>query len=151
MGREELLEGTLESMVQFLRESNPKQGDAVAQANLTPHQFRALLFALIHDQATTTDLAGYVGVHPSVATGIVQKLVGRGYIERTEDAADRRVRRLRLTGAGREFIEDIVGTARAERRRQLDVLSDDQLVQLRGILATLRDGVAGVTATGDGS
>ncbi|WP_430867475.1 MarR family winged helix-turn-helix transcriptional regulator [Demequina aurantiaca] len=137
MEREELLDDVLESMVQFLRASNPLQGDAVAQSNLTPHQFRALVFALVHDNATTTDLAQYVGVHPSVATAIVQKLVGRGYIARTEDTQDRRIRRLCLTESGREFIEAVVGTARAERRRQLDALSEDQMRQLSGILETM--------------
>lgn len=142
MDRDELLEDVLESMVQFLRASNPRQGDSVAQSNLTPHQFRALVFALVHDNATTTDLADYVGVHPSVATGIVQKLVGRGYVARTEDLHDRRIRRLCLTETGREFIEDIVGAARAERRRQLEALNAHQLSQLGGILATLRAGLS---------
>lgn len=146
MERDELLDEVLESMVQFLRASNPKQGDSVAQANLTPHQFRALVFALVHDNATTTDLADYVGVHPSVATGIVQKLVGRGYIARTEDTHDRRIRRLCLTEPGREFIEAVVGSARAERRRQLEVLSAEQLAQLGGILATMRAGLPGQSA-----
>jgi DNA-binding MarR family transcriptional regulator len=142
MAREELLEDVLESMVQFLRASNPRQGDAVAKVNLTPFQFRALVFALVQNNATTTDLADYVGVHPSVATGIVQKLVGRGYLARTADEEDRRIRRLSLTEDGREFIEGVVGAARAERRRQLDALSDEQLAQLGDILATLRDGLA---------
>lgn len=137
MERDELLEATLESMVQFLRASNPKQGDAVAQSNLTPHQFRALVFVLVHDNATTTDLADYVGVHPSVGTGIVQKLVGRGYITRTEDTHDRRIRRLALTDIGREFIEEIVGAAREGRRRQLEALSHEQLEQFGAILETM--------------
>lgn len=149
MHRDELLDDVLESMVQFLRDSNPQQGDAVATSNLTPHQFRALVFALIHDNATTTDLADYVGVHPSVATGIVQKLVGRGYLARSEDHRDRRIRRLALTEAGREFIEDVVGTARAGRRRQLESLSDEQLTQLGGILATLQAGIADGFASAD--
>lgn len=141
MGRDEVLEEVLESMVQFLRASNPKQGDAVAQANLTPYQFRALVFTLVHDNSTTTELADYVGVHPSVATAIVHKLVTRDYLARAEDPDDRRIRRLTLTAGGREFIEGVVGAARAERRRQLDVLSTNQLAQLGGILDTLRAGL----------
>ncbi|WP_062208897.1 MarR family winged helix-turn-helix transcriptional regulator [Demequina oxidasica] len=141
MERDELLENTLESLVQFLRASNPKQGDSVAKANLTPHQFRALVFVLVHDNATTTDLADYVGVHPSVGTGIVQKLVGRGYVTRFEDSQDRRIRRLSLTEHGREFIEGIVGAAREGRRRQLQVLSEEQLAQFGDILETLRAGL----------
>jgi DNA-binding MarR family transcriptional regulator len=151
MERDAILEDVLESMVQFLRASNPRQADSVAKANLTPHQFRALVFALVQDNSTTTELADFVGVHPSVATAIVHKLVTRGYLSRAEDQVDRRIRRLSLTEVGREFIEEIVGAAREQRRTQLEALSTEQLGQLGDILVTLRAGINSASGTTTGA
>lgn len=44
----------------------------------------------------------------SNATGIIDKLVARGLVERTEGAADRRVKVLQLTTDGRQIIADVV-------------------------------------------
>lgn len=137
------LDDVTDRLLHFFQVSMPHQAASVAQMSLTVHQFRALIFTLMHDGATTSDLAEFVGVHPSVATGIVQRLVERGLLERAEDANDRRVRRLHLSGGGRAFMEEAMGTVRAQRREQLAVLSDTQLDQLAGILATLTDSIEG--------
>lgn len=141
------LDDVTDRLLHFFQVSMPRQAASVAQMGLTVHQFRALIFALTHDGATTSDLAEFVGVHPSVATGIVQRLVERDLMERVEDSTDRRVRRLHLSPQGRAFVEEAMGTVRAQRREQLSALSPAQLTQLGEILDTLtrsieRDGSA---------
>jgi len=131
------LDSVTEQFLHFMQVSMPRQAASVAEMGLTVHQFRALIYALLHEGATTSDLAEFVGVHPSVATGIVQRLVERELIERAEDPTDRRVRRLHLSAQGRTFIEEAMGTVRAQRREQFSALSQTQLSQLGGILATL--------------
>ncbi|WP_062379953.1 MarR family winged helix-turn-helix transcriptional regulator [Demequina pelophila] len=140
-GRDELLDAACEDLLRYLRRSMPRQTERVAGEGLTLHQFRALIIVYSDEGCTTTDLADAVDVHPSVATGIVQRLVTRGFFRRVEDPEDRRIRRLYLTDEGRALAEEVAGTARATRRRQLEVLDDAQLAQLRTILATLVDGV----------
>ncbi len=139
--RDELLGDVLDRFVGFLRVSTPRQASSVAEMNLTLHQFRALAFCSLNDAVTISELAEFLGVHASVATGIVQRLVERDLLLRTEDAEDRRVRRLALTTEGRAFIEDVMGTARAQRREQLAVLSDDQLRAFADVLDTLCAGL----------
>ncbi len=142
-GRDVLLDAACDDLLSFLRRSVPRTGDTVSTLGLTLHQFRALVIVNAEDRCTTTDLADAVGVHPSVATGIVQRMVQRGLFDRHEDPVDRRIRRLSLTPRGRELAEEIVGTAREQRRRQLDMLDDAQLAQLRGILGALLQGIDG--------
>jgi DNA-binding MarR family transcriptional regulator len=49
------------------------------------------------------DLAGIVRLHPSTMTGILQRLVERGLVERKRDPADSRRARLRLKPAAATF------------------------------------------------
>ncbi|WP_296667541.1 MarR family transcriptional regulator [Demequina sp.] len=143
-GRDALLDSACDELLVFLRKSVPRTAETVSSLGLTLHQFRALVILSAEDGCTTTDLADAVGVHPSVATGIVHRMVHRGLFDRHEDADDRRIRRLSLTPMGRELAEQVVGTARVQRRAQLDALDEAQLTQLRGILETL---VAGMDRT----
>jgi MarR family transcriptional regulator, organic hydroperoxide resistance regulator len=46
------------------------------------------------------DLSARLGGHASSATGLTDRLVARGLVERHEDAGDRRVKRVSLTAEG---------------------------------------------------
>ncbi|WP_169816395.1 MarR family winged helix-turn-helix transcriptional regulator [Demequina soli] len=139
--REELLEAATDALVVFLRRSVPRTAETVSNLGLTLHQFRALVILYAEDGCTTTDLADAVGVHPSVATGIVQRMVQRGIFERHEDAVDRRIRRLTLTPMGRELAGEVVGDARVQRRRQLAALDEAQLEQAKVLLDAMIAGL----------
>lgn len=145
-GRDALLDATCDDFLTLLRVSSPRQAEAVTSLGLTLHQFHALVTLEAEDGCTTTKLAAAVGVHPSVATGIVQRMVTRGFFERHEDPLDRRIRRLSLTPLGRELAEEVVGTARVQRRRQLEALSDEQLDEFRGILTSMLGGLGPLEA-----
>ncbi len=51
-------------------------------------------------QLSAGDLAHILRLHPSTITGILQRLVARGYLERTSDPGDSRRARLRLKPSG---------------------------------------------------
>jgi len=139
--REETLNGAVDALVSYLRASAPRQGENIANLNLTLHQFRALAHISNLDAPTTSEIAEAVGVQPSVGTGIVQRLVSEGLVERRDDASDRRIRRLVPSGRGQAVIEEALGAAKSQRRVQLSVLSDAQLAQLTEIANVLRDGL----------
>jgi DNA-binding MarR family transcriptional regulator len=78
--------------------------------------------ALLDDlgELASSRLAGYLGRSPSATSRLVDQLVKRGWVARREDAGDRRVKRVALEPAGRDFL------ARFERRRaeaQLGVMA----------------------------
>ncbi len=134
---ESVLDAAVEEFMRFVHLSAPNQVGAVARLGLTLHQFRGIVQVYVQPGITTTDFADAIGVQPSVATGVVQRLVSRGLVERKLDDSDRRIRRLYLTAEGLEVAEESAGIARSTRRRQLSVLNDEQLAQLRDLLVAL--------------
>lgn len=52
-------------------------------------------------------IADYINIPMSTATGMVDRLVKKGYIERNRSDLDRRIVTIRLTDAGRTLAEDI--------------------------------------------
>ena len=71
---------------------------------LTIVQLKSLFF--ISDQGSTTSgkLAVALGVTPTNMTGVVDRLVKRGLVSRTEGAQDRRSVSLRVTDKGEELV-----------------------------------------------
>jgi DNA-binding MarR family transcriptional regulator len=75
----------------------------------------AALYALAESATTTIgDLADMIGRSPSATSRLVGGLVRRGLIARREDAEDRRVRSLELSGDGRAMLA-LVDRARADQ------------------------------------
>jgi DNA-binding MarR family transcriptional regulator len=65
-----------------------------------------ILMRLFHEGITSVSEVGdLLGVSNAAASQAVDRLVGMGLIERTEDPQDRRTKRLALTQAGQTVIE----------------------------------------------
>lgn len=82
-------------------------------------------------------LADLMAIHPSTLTGVLQRLVDRGLIERRGDPADRRRTLLRLTARGRRVDEQRSGTIEAAVRRALRQLDETQLRAAETVLALI--------------
>ena len=54
-----------------------------------------------------TDLARYMKVSTAASTGIVQRLVLLGYVQRENDQRDRRIVRIKLSSKGTELLKKI--------------------------------------------
>ena len=88
-------------------------------------------------ETTTARFGEACGVRRSATTDLVDRLESAGLVERCPDPADRRVRIVRLSNAGREALagRDLVSdSAVAERLRRL---SPDELTQLAELLERL--------------
>lgn len=92
---------------------------AGALANLEPEvtlpQFRALVLIDIHDAMTVAQLADALGVVPSTATRMCDRLVAKELVDRTVDPANRRQVTLTLRTEGRALI------ARSTRQRKREI------------------------------
>jgi DNA-binding MarR family transcriptional regulator len=77
-------------------------------------QLAALYAAAGPFTMTVADLADHLGRSPSATSRIVSGLVERGYLERSEEVADRRQRVLSLTAEGATLLA-MVDRARAEQ------------------------------------
>jgi DNA-binding MarR family transcriptional regulator len=68
---------------------------------------------------------------PQTTHGIVLALERRGLVDRATDAADRRVRQVTLTDAGREVLRDARDRVLEVERRMTAPLTDVETEQLR--------------------
>lgn len=57
--------------------------------------------------ATQTELGRMLLVNRSNVTGLVDRMEQAGWVERLDDPADRRVKRIRLTAAGRKLLDRV--------------------------------------------
>lgn len=85
---------------------------------LTLPQLRVLLVLRAHPGTATHELSSKLGVTMSTISGLVDKLVRAGLVERCQDPDDRRVVPLRLTEQG----EALVGEVRQINQTYLESL-----------------------------
>lgn len=97
----------------------------IAELELTMAQMRGLFVLDMADHAQAlTELAPQMGLSVAAAGRAVDGLVRHGFVSRSEDPLDRRVKRLALTTEGRAALERI---------------NEARLVGLRRFAATLGD------------
>jgi len=96
---------------------------AGALANLEPEvtlpQFRALVLIDIHDAMTVAQLAEALGVVPSTATRMCDRLVAKELVDRVVDGTNRRQMTLTLRPEGRTLIEQSTRQRKREVNRLL--------------------------------
>ena len=95
--------------------------------DLTLQQMRVLGLIARSEGLTINALGHGLGVSAPTATGLVDRLVEKGLVVRREDAADRRVRHLWLTDAGRSTLADLENHGQRMIDRLVPLLSDEEL------------------------
>lgn len=77
---------------------------------ITLHQFKLVLaLALESDRCTSLKpLGAELGLTPPAVSRLVDSLVERGLVERSEDPDDRRIRNVRLTAEGNELAGNLI-------------------------------------------
>jgi DNA-binding MarR family transcriptional regulator len=110
------------------------------QYHLTPQQYNALrLLRGGHPESVPTlALAARLVSRAPDITRLVDKLEQRGLVERDRPANNRRVVRLRITGAGLALLRSLDVPLRACHCRQVGHLSTDQLKSLVKLLGLAR-------------
>jgi DNA-binding MarR family transcriptional regulator len=100
-----------------------------------------------HGEMAMSRLADMLDVSLSNATGLIDRVEERGFVERIRVATDRRMVMVRLTPAGRQMLDEIEVVREAILRRVLDQLDARQLAGVAKAMRDLRDAVA-ATLTG---
>lgn len=103
---------------------------SVLEDEVTLPQFRALV--LVSDGRATApgDLAAALGVHPSNATRVVDRMVAKGLLERTPATDDRRVVTLTLGPKGRSALRRVTARRQAEVEAVLGAMDPDRAVMV---------------------
>ena len=88
-------------------------------------------------EMTMTRLADVLNVSLSSATGLVDRIVERGFVERSHPPEDRRLVRIRVTPEGTKMLEEIDAVSDDLLRTVLGRLGRAQLAGVRQALADL--------------
>jgi DNA-binding MarR family transcriptional regulator len=128
----------IESHEAALRRSVIGGPNPLFDSGLTMQQLRVLVLLGADGPLPQGDLAHALGVGLATVTGLVDRLVARGLVERTEDPMDRRVRRAALSSAGAALLDQIQTAGQEMRRKLLDQIDLDDLRGLARGLGAIR-------------
>jgi len=125
----------------FARVMKGDQGELfalIAELELTMPQMRAMFVLDNVDHALAlTELAPHMGLSVAAAGRAVDGMVRNDLVSRTEDAADRRIKRLALTQHGRAALGRINEARLVGLRRFADTLGDPERAALSQGLAAV--------------
>lgn len=107
--------------------------------DVTLSQYRALILVSARPGIGVSELATSVGVHPTTATRLTDRLVRKGLVLRAGAPQDRRVTTLRLTTRGRRIVERVMRAREAEVRRIIQRMPVDDLGPVIRALETFSD------------
>lgn len=83
-------------------------------------------------------IAAAIDKDPSTVTALVKKLIDAGYVEKSKNAADRRVIEVRLTEAGRALERDFSSVSRDLVAVQMRGVSEEECASASAVLERIR-------------
>ena len=92
---------------------------AACEAEITLPQYRALVVLSARGPRRVADLAEALGVTPSTATRMCDRLVAKQLLRRTRSPQDRRSVRVAITAEGRRMVDQVSAARRRELQRVL--------------------------------
>jgi len=133
--REDLLQDLMEQIFlvgKQIHHSVPHKGPL-----FSPPQARLLFTIASHkdEGISVKELAEKANVTPGAITQFVDVLVKKQMVRRDEDPGDRRIVRLTLTDSARNKFKEFRNLFLSSATRAFEVLSDDEIIQLIGLLA----------------
>ena len=119
-----------------MRRSSTAHTPEFLAIDVTMSQAKLLHVVATEPEASMSSLAGRLGVSLSTLSGVVDRLVEHGLLDRREDPADRRQVIIALTAEGRSVIERFRELGSRHFRSLLELLDSDELTGLaRGVKA----------------
>jgi DNA-binding MarR family transcriptional regulator len=111
--------------------------EVVAQVPGGPRGYQVLAAAGRGEAGSQLALAQHLGVDRTVMTYLLDDLESAGLVERRPDPADRRARRISLTGDGGARLCALERALRSAEEAVLAPLADDERTVLRELLARI--------------
>lgn len=130
--QDELTAAALDALWEFVGIADASLVAAAVPVTLT--QFRALTMIARHGPMAATALARLVGVAPSTATRMCDRLVRDDLLARHPSVQDRRVVTLSLTRRGEAVVHDVTEWRRGDLAERFADIDDDRRAQLASAL-----------------
>ena len=134
-------DGLIEAIPLRMREmmeirSRQRMPEPWLDLDLTMKQLKVLFVLDASGPQRPSVIAASIGVSAASATGVLDRLVDQGYIERQADASDRRALQIQLTESGARIVSDLYMSGQHQMGESLLLMSDADLKALyRGITA----------------
>jgi len=133
------------SRVTLLTTSALKKGLAAAGVeDVRPAYLGALLALWKEDGLKVVDLGRRSGLETSTMTGLIDRMERDGLVERRDDANDRRVQRINLTGKGRQAMSPVLAVVESVLVTVFEGISAEDLSKttdvLKRVLANAHEG-----------
>ena len=75
------------------------------ETDLSPSQVGTLMWLYHNERCGVSDIGEHLGITTAASSQMVDRLVGQGLLERSEDPNDRRFKQVTLTPAGKSLVE----------------------------------------------
>jgi len=133
--REELLRALVARLVAVMRGMHAGQGFRFAGFTVGPPQVRILFrIASKPEGVSVKELAEVLSVTSGAVTQFIDALVEKGLVKREEDRDDRRLLRIKLTKYASDNFKEFKRDYFASVSRVFDSFSDEEIMQLTGLL-----------------
>ncbi len=109
---------------------------AIVEDDVTLVQYRALVVLVTRGKQGGSELAEALGVQPSTATRLCDRLVAKGFVHRATSPRNGREITLTATSAGRALVRAVTARRRKEIVRIVQRLPNDERKRLRVTLET---------------
>jgi len=116
-------------------------GHDVCQGELNPVQAMLMRALQANKALKMADIATLLAIKPPAASAVVDALEHRGYLTRAHSEDDRRVTLVCLTPEGCTVLAETEATRRAQLRRYMELISEDDIRTLVRIQHTLIDAI----------
>ncbi|MDF2546989.1 MAG: transcriptional regulator [Anaerosolibacter sp.] len=126
----------LERLLRWVCTSIKRKGrEILADFEITPPQFDALVQLIKHGDLTISELSNRMFLACSTITDLIDRMEKNGLVERVRDSKDRRVVRIRVLDKGNKLIDEVLDARRMYLER---VLSDVTGEQKDGLILALK-------------
>lgn len=127
MDREDQIQTIVEVLAKLQR---PSLNSGWHKLGLSHAQMGMLYLLYFHNKSSVKEAADFLGITKSAVTQLAGPLADKGLLTREEDAKDRRIVRLRLTGKGAQVLKKIARHKFDGIRSAIENLSDKEVEKL---------------------
>lgn len=140
--RDTMIAGIVSSLHRIQHLMAADRSNPLLKSTLTMQQLKVLLVLSNSDGASGQELASAMGVSLATMTGIIDRMVAAGLVDRHEDPHDRRVRRVQLTDAGRKTFDEFVTAGQESVLEIVRRLDDEELRVVARAMRLMTDAAA---------
>jgi MarR family transcriptional regulator, organic hydroperoxide resistance regulator len=123
----------------FIRRSMRDLFHFIKTNGLSVSQLNTLMRLYYGGSCGVSDISDHLGVTNAATSQMVQRLVEQGFLHRTEDPSDRRVKQLALTDKGRALVGQMIEARHHWLEELTTTLTPEQQAKIITVLADLTE------------